>query len=504
VSIIDDAIKFMADQKASAFVIPAGKNMVLQMGDQAFPQRQSLPADQLAALVRQSAPASMQGLLGQPESFEFPYNTPSGVFLLKVKQDNGNLEVIITPQNGRPAGSTPTQVQGAVSTGNPIADRYINIPADRVGTKTVQHIDDLFRILYDIEASDLHCASGEHPMVRLHGVLYKLPEYERWSSDVVKKLLWKITPDRNKEEWEETHDTDFAYEIPDLARFRCNVFADRHGIAATFRLIPTKLATIEDLKLPKAMVDLCYLSKGLVIVTGPTGSGKSTTLAALVDHANKVRTDHIITIEDPVEFVHENIRCLVNQRMVHVHTDSFKKALRAALREDPDIILVGEMRDLETMSLAIESAETGHLVFGTLHTSSAASTVDRIIDQFPADQQEQIRVMLSESIKAVISQSLLRKKGGGRVAAWEILLCPPAVANLIRENKTFQLTSMMQVNKGIGMITMNDAVIALVKDDLVEPMEAYMKATDKVGMLTLFEKEGIAFTPPSAAEMIKG
>jgi len=248
---------------------------------------------------------------------------------------------------------------------------------------------------------------------------------------------------------------------------------------------------VENLGLTKAMVDLCYLSKGLVIVTGPTGSGKSTTLAALVDHVNKNRDDHIITIEDPVEFVHENIKCLVNQREVHVHTNSFARALRAALREDPDIVLVGEMRDLETVAIAIETAETGHLVFGTLHTTTAASTVDRIIDQFPADQQEQIRVMLAGSLKGVIAQTLCRTKEGRRVAAHEILLVDPACANLIREGKTFQLQSMMQIGKGRGCITMNDSLFQLVKSGKVDAKEAYIKAVDKTGLLGALEKEGI-------------
>jgi len=248
---------------------------------------------------------------------------------------------------------------------------------------------------------------------------------------------------------------------------------------------------VQQLGLPAVMTDLCKLSKGLVVVTGPTGSGKSTTLAALVDHVNKTRDDHIITIEDPVEFVHNNIKCLINQREVHVHTGSFKRALRAALREDPDIVLVGEMRDLETISIAIETAETGHLVFGTLHTTTAPSTVDRIIDQFPADQQAQIRVMLSESLKGVIAQTLLRTIDGKRVAAHEILLVPTAVANLIREGKTFQLPSQMQIGKAHGMVSMNDSIVHFVKAGRVSPLEGYIKAVDKLSLLQSYESNGI-------------
>ncbi len=289
----------------------------------------------------------------------------------------------------------------------------------------------------------------------------------------------EITPEVNREQFEAEHDTDFAYEIPGEARFRCNLFLDRKGPGGVFRLIPTKILTAEDLGLPEAVLELCFLEKGLVVVTGPTGSGKSTSLAAMVDHLNAHRPGHLITIEDPVEFVHDNKRCLVNQREIGPHTRGFKSALRAALREDPDIILVGEMRDLETVAIAIETAETGHLVFGTLHTNTAPSTVDRIIDQFPSDRQAQIRTMLSESLKAVVAQTLCKKKGGGRVAAYEILLVTHSTANLIREGKTFQIPSIMQTGRGLGMRTLNQSLLELVEKELVEPAEALAKAVDK-------------------------
>jgi twitching motility protein PilT len=267
-----------------------------------------------------------------------------------------------------------------------------------------------------------------------------------------------------------------------------------------FRLIPSQVLTVEQLHLEKAILDLCFLSKGLVVVTGPTGSGKSTTLAAMIDFINKKRDDHIITIEDPVEFVHQNINCLINQREVHVHTDSFKRALRAALREDPDIVLVGEMRDLETIAIAIETAETGHLVFGTLHTTTAPSTVDRIIDQFPAEQQAQIRVMLSEALKGIIAQTLLRTKDGKRVAAHEILLVPSAVSNLIREGKTFQLPSQMQMGKAMGMRTMNESILEFVKSGRVSAHEGYVKSVDKIGLLGNYEANGIEYSPGDVKE----
>jgi twitching motility protein PilT len=298
-------------------------------------------------------------------------------------------------------------------------------------------------------------------------------------------------PERNRTEYGERNDTDFAYEILDLARFRANALRDRKGPAAVFRVIPTKVQSAEELGLSDDVQKLCFLSKGLVLVTGPTGSGKSTTLAAMVDLINRKRSAHIITIEDPIEFVHPNKSCVITQRQVALHTESFKHALRAALREDPDIVLVGEMRDLETVAIAIETAETGHLVFGTLHTTTAASTVDRIIDQFPADRQSQIRVMLSESLRGVVAQILCKKIGGGRVAVREILLAIPAIANLIREGKTFQIPSMIQTNKKIGMITLNDALMEVVEKKLVEPQEAYVKAADKSGLEGMMKARGI-------------
>jgi twitching motility protein PilT len=282
-----------------------------------------------------------------------------------------------------------------------------------------------------------------------------------------------------------------AYEIAGLARFRANIFYDRLGPGGVFRVIPSTILSAEELRLSPHILQLCELHKGLVLVTGPTGSGKSTTLCAMVDYVNRTRYDHVITIEDPIEFVHHNKRCLINQREVHTHTDSFKDALRAALREDPDIVLVGELRDLETVAIAIETAETGHLVFGTLHTSTAASTIDRLIDQFPADRQGQIRVMLSESLKGVIAQTLCRKVGGGRVAALEVLIVTQAISNLIRDGKTFQIGSMMQVGKALGMIGLNDALMELVTRKLVLAEEAYAKSVDKGGMESLLKRAGL-------------
>jgi twitching motility protein PilT len=356
-----------------------------------------------------------------------------------------------------------------------------------------QHpIDALFHAMVKVGASDLHLSVGSSPLVRKDGHMDKLdPAAAPLTPQDLVHLLGPIMPEKNRKEFTERHDTDFAYEIAGLARFRSNVFADRQGPAAVFRVIPTKILTAEQLGLSPFILQLCALNKGLVLVTGPTGSGKSTTLCAMIDHINKTRQDHIITIEDPIEFVHPNQKCLINQREVHTHTDSFKAALRAALREDPDIVLVGELRDLETVAIAIETAETGHLVFGTLHTTTAASTVDRIVDQFPADRQEQIRIMLSESLRGVIAQNLCRKIGGGRVAALEVLIATQAVSNLIREGKTFQIPSIMQVGKAIGMVSLNDALMELVNKKLVTPDEAYSKSVDKGGFEGLLKRANL-------------
>jgi len=352
-------------------------------------------------------------------------------------------------------------------------------------------MESLFRQMFEMNASDLHMCVDSVPMVRHDGEILPLPGRTVLTQSDVERILTPIAPARNKEEFHKRHDTDFAYSIPGLSRFRCNFFMDRKGMGGVFRVIPSKIITAEEMGLSKEILELCFLSKGLVLITGPTGSGKSTTLCALIDYINRNRTDHIITIEDPIEFVHDNKKCLINQRQIGEHTDGFKDALRAALREDPDIVLVGEMRDLETVSIAIETAETGHLVFGTLHTSSAASTVDRIIDQFPADRQEQIRVMLASSLKGVISQMLCRKIGGGRVPAFEVMFGIPSIANLIRESKIFQIPSVIQTGKKLGMCLMNDSLLDAVKKKVVEPQEAYAKAIDKAGLLSAFKAANI-------------
>ncbi len=390
------------------------------------------------------------------------------------------------PTEARPGRAAPQRPAAAAAppTTGAAAPARRGEPGDRP-------LDRLLTALVEAGGSDLHLSAGSVPMMRLHGVMAPLPGVGMpLGSEHILLMCEEIAPAANRQEFRDVSDTDLAYEIEGLARFRVNLFRDRHGAGAVFRQIPSKILSFEDLGLPECVRTLCTLSKGLVLVTGPTGSGKSTTLAAMIDFVNETRSDHIITIEDPIEFVHENKRCLVNQREVHNHTMSFKAALRAALRQDPDIVLVGELRDLETMAIAIETAETGHLVFGTLHTTTAVSTVDRMVDQFPPDRQEQVRVMLSESLKGVVAQILCRRAAGGRVAAYEILLGVPAVANLIREAKTFQIPSIMQTGKRLGMRTLNDSLATLVKDGVVDVEEAVSKAVDKDALRTMLKNSG--------------
>jgi twitching motility protein PilT len=336
-------------------------------------------------------------------------------------------------------------------------------------------IDRLFRAMVSNGASDLHLSAGAPAQIRKDGEMRPLDRSAPpLSTEDVVQLLAPIIPGKNRVQFERTHDSDFAYEIDGVGRFRANVFLDRRGMAAVFRRVPTSIMTAEQLELSPAILKLCALKKGLVLVTGPTGSGKSTTLAAMIDYINRTRTDHIVTIEDPIEFVHPNKRCLVNQREVHTHTRSFKAALRAALREDPDVVLIGEMRDLETIAVALQTAETGHLVFGTLHTTTAASAIDRIIDQFPAGNQSQIRVMLAETLRGVIAQTLCRRTGGGRVAALEVLIVNTAISNLIRTGKTHQIPPMMQVGRASGMVPLNDALSELVEQGKISAEEAQL------------------------------
>jgi len=432
---------------------------------------------QLCGLLQEIAPAACKSAIAMQKPTRFDYTAGAKTVVVTYTQEGDQATAKIILANGAGKAAEPAHAAAPA-------------PA-AVPTGPEPEINILLRRMFKMNASDLHMTSCHKPLVRLHGDMKEFSEEPVTTQERMSALLSPIVPQKNADQFEETHDTDFAHEIPGLVRFRVNMFRDRFGIGAVFRQIPMEIVTAEKLNLSKEVMDLCFLSKGLVLVTGPTGSGKSTTLCAIVDYINRHRKDHIITIEDPIEFVHERKSCLINQREVHVHTKSFSAALRAALREDPDIVLVGEMRDLETISIAIETAETGHLVFGTLHTTTAASTVDRIIDQFPADRQGQIRAMLSTSLKAVIAQTLCKKIGGGRVAAMELLFVTSAISNLIREGKIYQIPSIMQTGKQSGMVLLNDALFKLVCEKKVEPEEAYIKAIDKPAFVAMLKTKNI-------------
>jgi twitching motility protein PilT len=475
--------------------------------------RQPLTTAQIVGAVAEILPDDER--VGFPRPVAFPYRAPAGPVELRFLVNGPAVQARIT----RPAAATapglelePTEIRTlsspprpppaaapAAQPPSPVASAAPPAPARAPIARPAEPrpaMDALLEALVERRASDLHLSAECPPAFRIDGDMEADAEYGPLTHERLKELLWSIAPEKNREEWHSRKDTDFAHETS-ASRFRVNVFADRKGIGAVLRRIPTEILSAEAMGLPPCVLDLCKLHKGLVLVTGPTGSGKSTTLAAMIDVVNRTRADHIITVEDPIEFVHPNKRCLVNQREVGVHTGSFKAALRAALREDPDVVLVGELRDLETIAIAIETAETGHLVFGTLHTNTAPSTVDRIIDQFPADRQAQIRTMLSESLRAVIAQTLCKKIGGGRVPALEILLVTSGVANLIREGKTFQIPSIMQTGRAQGMSTLNDALLDLVKRKVVDPREALAKAVAKADLASQLERAGIA--PEAAA-----
>jgi len=349
-------------------------------------------------------------------------------------------------------------------------------------------IDAFFKLMNEQGASDLHLVAGSQPVLRVHGDMERV-KYKELDNDELKGILYEIAPEDKIKVFEETGDIDFAYEIPNLARYRANYFQQKWGVGAVFREIPSEILTVEQLGLPSVISKLSMLHKGMVLVTGPTGSGKSTTLAAMIDFINASRKSHIITIEDPVEFVHKNKNCIINHREVGIHTQGFKSALRGALREDPDIILVGEMRDLETIELALEAASTGHLVFGTLHTQSAAKTIDRVIDVFPAHQQAQIRTTLSETLKGVVAQNLFKRVDKkARMAVLEVLVVTPAVSNLIREGKTFQIPSAIQTGKKFGMQSLDDAILKALEARKIGAEDAFEKAIVKDRFIQFLSK----------------
>jgi len=495
---IDALLQSITKFGAQSALLSSGEKVQLSFPTGKRYASQTTPHANLVALVEEIIPAGVT--LNRNGGTTFLYSHNGVPVTIRVDAALNSWKVAIEPKHA-PADSTPTPLpehptqMRPTESAAPVAPAAAPAPPRPV--KSYAHltvhtaIERLLLKMLELGASDLHLGSSVPPFVRLHGVMQQLPGEPTLEPDDLLARIYEITPERNREEFERRNDTDFAHSIPGASRFRINLFRDRHGPAIVFRAIPFEILSPEQIGLPKSVLELCYLTKGLVLVTGPTGCGKSTTLATLIDHVNQNRTDHIVTIEDPIEFVHENKKCLVHQREVHAHTDSFKDALRAALREDPDIVLVGEMRDLETIAIAVETAETGHLVFGTLHTTTAPSTVDRVIDQFPADRQEQIRTMLASSLKGVISQVLCKKINGGRVAAYEILICNSAVANLIREKKTFQIYSIIQTSKQLGMTTLNDSLLTLVKNKVIDFREAYVTAVNKVEFEGQLTREGL-------------
>jgi twitching motility protein PilT len=468
---LDRFIQAMHEHRADALQLAPGKPVSLLIKGGTRPvTRDPLSDAQIVGLVREIAPGDIAALVTPSAQISFAYHAPTGSIDVEMTPGAEGAGVTLRP-SAASAGAVPAT------------------PAARDSRDTAEAraaMDTLLRVLVESDASDLHLRCNEPPIYRRQGELarHEAPPIPPARLDA---MLAAIMPADDLAGFRERGDMDWAYEIEGVARFRCNAGTDRHGPFVVVRVIPAAIPTADALGLSREVQNLCYLNKGLVLVTGPTGSGKSTTLAAMVDLVNRTRSDHILTIEDPIEFVHPSKQCVVTQRQVGLHTRGFKQALRAALREDPDVVLVGEMRDLETVAIAIETAETGHLVFGTLHTTTAASTIDRIIDQFPADRQSQVRIMLSESLRGVIAQILCRKIGGGRVAAREVLLSIPAISNLIREGKTFQIPSIMQTNRKTGMVTLNDALIDLVEARLVEPKEAYLKSVEKSGFAAMLK-----------------
>src|SRR6267378_484521 len=530
----------LREQGDQLYLLPDEPVTLVKDGKPRKVSKQPLTDQHIYALLVEVAPSESADHIDNGTETEFEYIADRGMVRVRIVPEMGRLTAVVSPKErsapaeavaaappapapapaaqrapaaaagaAAPAGSKPPR--GPASTAPAAAPPPVEAPAPRSAAAppglpadfaaaqyqaAERTLGDLLRALVQSKSSDLHLRVGEPPLFRTHG------EMARQSAGPVttqqlELMLLAIMPERNRTEWKDPGDSDFAYEIAGLARFRVNAARDRKGPLAVFRVIPAQVVSVEQLGITKEVQQLCFLTKGLVLVTGPTGSGKSTTLCALVDLVNRMRTDHIITIEDPIEFVHENKKCVITQRQVGVHTDSFRSALRAALREDPDIVLGGEMRDLETVAIAIETAETGHLVFGTLHTTTASSTVDRMIDQFPADRQSQIRVMLSESLKGVVSQTLCKRLSGGRIAAREILLTTPAISNLIREGKTFQIPSIIQTSKKLGMLTLNDALLELVEKKLIDPDEAFVRSVEKAGLMASLKAKGfkVSLTP---------
>jgi twitching motility protein PilT len=468
-----------------------------------------LPGVMVDVLAADVVPPELKATWQKNGDIEFEYEAGGYAFLIRLSRYKDNAQVDVEhlgPAKAKPAPAPapaapeskapPAVAEPKAGHGHPqpAAKHHAKPARGSEGARSHPLAERLLSVLLAQQGSDLHCTSNEPPLARVHGDMRELEGFGPMDPTALLEMMEALASSAIWERYQERYDADFAYAYEaGGCRLRVNYFRDRVGPGLVCRVIPNQIPDPDKLGIPDPVKRLANLSKGLVLVTGPTGSGKSTTLAAIVDLANQKRKDHILTIEDPIEFVHPRKGCLVNQREVGTHTESFKSGLRAALREDPDIVLVGEMRDLETIAIALETAVTGHLVFGTLHTSSAIGTIDRIVDQFPSDRQQQIRVMLADSLKCVVSQTLLKKIGGGRIAALETLFITPAIANLMREGKNFQIPSAMQTGRSYGQRMMNDALVELINAKKVEPMEAYLKCPDKESFIAACKRAGIPF-----------
>jgi twitching motility protein PilT len=505
---LDKLLRTLIDRQMQALLLEPGSRPRIRLGG----TEQDVSASRLAgptihSMLEQVAPKGVIADSPAPDAAEFGYELDGDRFRFSCLRTEDGWSALISrvaqaPQVDEVARSSPRAASGAER------EADTAVAAGGVGRaqvasrerRLVTSVDELLRIMLERDAADLHLSSHQQVRLRIDGALEVLEEFEPPLPEWVEQLIDDILPDRARSELESNHDTDFAYELEDRARFRVNVFHDRLGLGAVLRLIPTEIPSFDALDLPPVLAQLARRPKGLVMVTGPTGAGKSTTLAALIDLVNSELEGHIITLEDPIEFVHRSKSCLVHQREIGVHTKSFATGLRAALREDPDVVLAGELRELEAALLAMETAETGHLVFASLHTASARATVERLVDQFPADRRSQIRVLLAESLAAVVSQTLLRRKGGGRVAAHEILVNTPEIARLIHDGATEELPGAIAAGAEHGMQRLDDSLARLVVADLVEPGDALGAALDPAALASRLEAAGVAHDRRAADE----